>query len=50
MGIDVYMITGDNETTAAAIARQAGVPNYRAEVLPEQKAEFVKNFSRKEKP
>jgi P-type Cu2+ transporter len=44
MGIDVYMITGDNETTAAAIAGQAGVLNYRAEVLPEQKAEFVKKL------
>ena len=44
MGIDVYMITGDNETTAAAIAKQAGVLNFRAEVLPEQKAEFVKKL------
>ena len=44
MGIDVYMLTGDNETTAAAIAGQAGVTHYRAEVLPEQKAEFVKKL------
>ena len=44
MGIDVYMITGDNETTAAAIAGEAGVQHYRAEVLPEQKAEFVKKL------
>lgn len=44
MGIDVYMITGDNETTAAAIAGEAGVPHYKAEVLPEQKAEFVKKL------
>jgi P-type Cu2+ transporter len=44
MGIDVYMITGDNETTAAAIAREAGISHYRAEVLPAQKADFVKNL------
>jgi P-type Cu2+ transporter len=44
MDIDVYMITGDNETTATAIARQAGVQNFLAEVLPEEKAEFVKKL------
>ena len=35
------MLTGDNSRTAAAIAAQAGVDEFRAEVLPEQKAEFV---------
>ncbi len=44
MGIDLYMLTGDNETTARAISRQAGIDHYRAEVLPHQKAEFVKNL------
>lgn len=44
MGIDLYMLTGDNETTASAISRQAGIDHYRAEVLPHQKAEFVKNL------
>ena len=36
------MLTGDSERTAAAIAAQVGVDEYRAEVLPEDKAAFVK--------
>ena len=37
----LVMLTGDSERTAAAIAAQVGVDEYRAEVLPEDKADFV---------
>ncbi len=43
-GIEVYMLTGDNEATAKAIAGKAGIRNFKAEVLPAQKAEFVKQL------
>ncbi|MDP2784801.1 MAG: heavy metal translocating P-type ATPase [Sulfurimicrobium sp.] len=44
MGIEVVMLTGDNHATAQAIANQAGIRNYRAEVLPRHKAEEVEKI------
>ncbi len=44
LGIEVYMLTGDNEATAKAIAEQTGISHFKAEVLPQQKAEYIKNL------
>lgn len=43
-GIQVYMLTGDNKETAAAVAEQVGLKHYQADVMPSQKADFVKQL------
>lgn len=44
LGIEVYMLTGDNAHTAKAVAKQTGIEHYEADVLPSQKADFVKKL------
>jgi Cu2+-exporting ATPase len=39
--IQLYMLTGDNEQTAAAVAKQVGLEHFKADMLPEDKAAFV---------
>lgn len=43
-GIDVYMLTGDNEHTARSIAKQANIGHYKAGLLPADKTEFIKHL------
>ena len=49
LGVDVYMLTGDNERTAKAVAEKVGIKQYKAEVLPQDKADFVKSLQAKGK-
>jgi len=43
-GIEVYMLTGDNNKTASAVAKQVGITNYQGEVMPSEKAAFVEKL------
>ncbi len=44
MDIDIYMLTGDNNKTASAVAQQVGITNFQGEVMPSDKAAFVKKL------
>ena len=46
MGIDVYMLTGDNEITANSIAKQVGIDNVYANVQPQDKESIVANIAK----
>ena len=47
IGMDVWMITGDSQKTALAIASKVGIKNVLASVLPEQKSEKIKELQQK---
>jgi len=47
MNLKVHMLTGDNIATAEAIAREAGIDSYRAEMLPEDKLNYIKELQEK---
>ena len=44
MGVEVYMLTGDNQETAAAVAHEVEIEHFKAEVSPSDKADFVKKL------
>ena len=44
MGVEVYMLTGDNAISAKAISRKVGINHYKAGVLPNEKAQFIKEL------
>lgn len=48
-GIEVYMLTGDNTQTAKAVAGITGIKKYKANVLPQDKSDFVKELQRQGK-
>ncbi len=43
-GIDVYMLTGDQEQTASAVARQVGITHFKAGLMPSDKADFIEQL------
>lgn len=44
MDVEVYMLTGDNAISAQAISRKVGINHYKAGVLPNEKAQFIKEL------
>jgi Cu2+-exporting ATPase len=49
LGLTVYMLTGDNAYTAAAVAAKLGITNYQADMLPTEKADFIRELQHKGK-
>lgn len=49
MGVEVYMLTGDNEQTAKAVAKQVGIEHFKGNMMPYDKSNFVKELQEKGK-
>lgn len=49
LGIEVHMLTGDNEQTAKAVAAEAGIDYYKAEVLPQEKQDYIAELQKQGK-
>ena len=49
MDIEVYMLTGDNQQTAVAVAKEVDLTDFKAEVMPSDKSDFVKELQSKGK-
>jgi Cu2+-exporting ATPase len=48
-GIEIHMLTGDNEHTAASVARETGITRFKSGLLPAEKAQYIKNLQLKGK-
>jgi len=49
MGIDVFLVTGDNQKTAEAVAKKTGILSYKSEMLPSDKAAFISQLQKEGK-
>nr|WP_299207051.1 heavy metal translocating P-type ATPase [uncultured Brumimicrobium sp.] len=46
LGVDVYMLTGDNQNTATAVAQQVGISEFKGGVMPSDKSDFVQQLQK----